>query len=69
MKVANDSRAPLGMILMSVAFIFVMALAVLWPKSPDNPTKGYSEDGTAVQSDTVDVLNPRTSPKDDRSAR
>lgn len=69
MKVANDSKAPLGMALMAVAFVLVMSLALLWPRSPGNKTTGYSENGEAVQSDTVNVLNQKTSQRDDRSAR
>jgi len=70
MKVANDSRAPFGMTILAVAFVLVMAIVVVWPRLPNNGDQntGYAS-GEAVQSDTVNVLNPVTSPKDDRSAR
>ena len=50
------------MALLGIAFVLVMALALVWPKSPGNTTKGYTEDGTAVQSDTI---SPQTAAKDD----
>lgn len=68
MKVANDSRAPVGITFLAIAFVVVMALVIVWPRSTGDRTTGYSS-GEAVQSDTVNVLNPVTSPKDDRSAR
>jgi hypothetical protein len=62
MKVAPTTKAPVGMALLGIAFVLVMALALVWPKSPGNTTKGYTEDGTAVQSDTI---SPQTAAKDD----
>lgn len=69
MKVANDSQAPLGMALMGVAFVVVMALAVLWPRTPADQSTGYSNDGEPVQSDTVKPFNQLTAPQSDRDAR
>jgi len=66
MKVATDTKAPLGMTLLGVAFVLVMALAFIWPKAPGDKTAGYVEDGTSVQSDTI---SPKTAAKEDSTAR
>lgn len=62
MKVAPATKAPVGMALLGIAFVMVMALAFIWPKSPGDKTKGYTDDGIAVQSDTI---SPQAAAKDD----
>jgi len=66
MKIAPSTFAPAGMAALAIAFIVVMALTLVWPKSPGNNSTGYSSDGTAVQSDTI---SPQTAAKDGASTK
>lgn len=53
MKVAPSTFAPGPMIFLAVSFVLVIGLFAIWPKSAGDGSKGYTDDGTAVQGDTI----------------
>lgn len=65
MKPAIDNQANISMAALFTAFIIVIGLFMVWPRSAGNTSAGYS-DGTPVQSDTI---SPQANENNANSAR